>query len=253
MCGVHSRFWEIDALRGIAIFFMVLFHFFYDMVFFGVFHVDVWSGPVFYIGRSAAILFIFLVGVSLTLSRSRSKASGLKVSFSKYLKRGFHIILWGMVFTLTSWVLFPDKVIVFGVLHFIGTAIILSYPLLKYHFPNLIGGLIVLFSGGLMKNLSVDSPWLIWLGITPPYFQSLDYFPLSPWFGVIMLGIFTGNVMYPDYHRKYYLPDFSDHRVISALELIGKRSLFIYIIHQPLMVVLLCVTGIVDLNSMGIW
>ena len=145
MCGVHSRFWEIDALRGIAIFFMVLFHFFYDMVFFGVFHVDVWSGPVFYIGRSAAILFIFLVGVSLTLSRSRSKASGLKVSFSKYLKRGFHIILWGMVFTLTSWVLFPDK----SCVRCSALMVPLSYyiSLLKYHFPNLISGLVAAFSG----------------------------------------------------------------------------------------------------------
>jgi uncharacterized membrane protein len=252
MRSVHKRFWEIDALRGVAILLMVLFHFLYDLVFFDISHVDIWSGPVFYIGRSAAILFVFLVGVSLSLSHSRSKVLGLQVSFNKYFKRGFHIFLWGMVFTLASWVLFPDKVIVFGVLHFIGVAIVLSYPLLEYRLPNLIGGFIVLFLGGLVENFTVDLPWLIWVGLTPAGFQTLDHFPLLPWFGVTMLGIFAGNMMYPDHHRKYELPDLSQNPLISALEFMGRRSLAIYIIHQPLLVVVLYASGIIDVNSLGI-
>lgn len=252
MRSVYNRFWEIDALRGIAIILMVLFHFIYDLVFFDVLRIDLWSGPVFYIGRSAAILFIFLVGVSLTLSHSRNKVSGSQVSFKKYLKRGFHIFLWGLVFTIGSWILFPDEVIVFGILHFIGIAIVLSYPLLEYRLLNLIGGLMVLFLGKLMENFTVDFPWLVWLGLTPPDFQTLDHFPLFPWFGVTMLGIFAGNMLYPDHCRKYELLDLSHDPLISALEFMGRNSLAIYIVHQPLLVFLLYVSGVVDVHSMGV-
>jgi uncharacterized membrane protein len=252
MRNVYNRFWEIDALRGIAITLMVLFHLVYDLVFFDVLQIDIWSGPVLYIGRSAAMLFVFLVGVSLTLSHSRSKVSGLQVSFKKYLKRGFHIFLWGLVFTIGSWLLFPDEFIVFGVLHFIGVAIVLSYPLLKYRLLNLIGGFMVLFLGGLVENFTVDFPWLIWLGLTPAGFQTLDYFPLLPWFGITMFGIFTGNMLYPDYRRKYELLDLSHNPLISALEFLGRKSLMIYIVHQPLLVFILYAAGIIDVFSTGI-
>lgn len=251
MRSIYDRFWEIDALRGIAIILMVLFHLLYDLVFFDVLQIDIWSGPVLYIGRSAAILFVFLVGVSLTLSHSRSKVSGSQIRFKKYLKRGFHIFLWGLVFTLASWLLFPDEVIVFGVLHFIGVSIVLSYPLLEYRLPNLIGGFVVLFLGGLLENFTVDFSWLVWLGLTPAGFQTLDYFPLFPWFGVTMLGIFSGNMMYPDYRRKYELLDLSQNPLISALEFMGRKSLTIYIVHQPLLVFVLYASGIIDANSIG--
>ncbi len=247
MHSVYNRFWEIDVLRGIAILLMVLFHFLYDLVFFDVLQTDLWSGPAFYIGRSAAIIFIFLVGVSLTLSYSREKVSGSHLIFKKYVKRGSHIFLWGMVFTLGSWMIFPDQVIVFGILHFIGLAIILSYPLLGYRLPNLIGGLMFLFLGRSVENFTVNSPWLLWLGVVPAGFQTLDYFPLFPWFGVTMFGIFAGNTLYPDYHRKYELFDLSSNLLISALEFMGKKSLTIYIIHQPLLVFVMHVFGIIDI------
>ncbi|WP_321419667.1 heparan-alpha-glucosaminide N-acetyltransferase [uncultured Methanomethylovorans sp.] len=252
MRSVYDRFWEVDALRGIAIILMVLFHFIYDLVFFDVLQLDIRSGPVLYVGRSAAILFVFLVGVSLSLSHSRGKVFGSQVNFIKYLKRGFHIFLWGLVFTIGSWLLFPEEVIVFGILHFIGVAVVLSYPLLESRLLNLTGGFMVLFLGKLMENFTVDFPWLIWLGLTPADFQTLDYFPLLPWFGVTMLGIFTGNIVYPGYCRKYGLIDLSNHKLISALELMGRKSLLIYIVHQPLLIFLLYAIGIVGVHSIGI-
>lgn len=248
----HNRFWEIDALRGIAILIMVTIHFLYDLVFFDVLHIDLWSGPVFYIGRTGAILFVFLVGVSLTLSYSRVKVSGSQVRFKKYLKRGFHIFLWGMVLTLGSWLLFPDKVIVFGILHFIGVAVVLSYPLLEYRLLNLVGGFVVIFLGGSVENFTVNFPWLLWLGLTPAGFQTLDYFPFFPWFGVTMLGLFAGNMLYTNHHRQYELFDLSSNPLISALELMGRRSLAIYIVHQPMLVFVLYVFGVLDVNSIGV-
>ncbi|HAJ33217.1 MAG TPA: hypothetical protein DCK79_07565 [Candidatus Atribacteria bacterium] len=28
---------------------------------------------------------------------------------------------------------------------------------------------------------------------------TVDYFPLLPWVGVVLMGIFFGNLLYPDY------------------------------------------------------
>jgi uncharacterized membrane protein len=179
-------------------------------------------------------------------------ASGSQISFNKYLKRGFHIFFYGLIITTGSWLIFPDKVIVFGILHFIGVAIILSYPLLKYRFLNLIGGFLIVFVGRLIEYVTVDFPWLVWLGLVPADFQTLDYFPLLPWFGITMIGIFTGNIMYKDYQRKYDLPDLSSHPLISILKLMGRKSLLIYLVHQPLIVFFLYISRVIDLHIMGI-
>jgi len=187
----------------------------------------------------------------LTLSYSRNKISGSQISFKKYLKRGFHLFLWGLVFTMGSWLLFPNEIIVFGILHFIGVSIVLSYPLLEYRLANFVGGLVIILLGKLVESLTVDFLWLVWVGFTPANFQTLDYFPLLPWFGVTMLGIFAGNSLYPNYQRKYEFIDLSGNWLIYVLEIMGKKSLSIYIVHQPMLVFLLYATGIIDLHSIG--
>ena len=59
-----KRFWEIDALRGVAIIMMVIFHTVFDLNYFGSYGFDLYSGLWFYVARATATIFIFLVGVS---------------------------------------------------------------------------------------------------------------------------------------------------------------------------------------------
>ncbi|TQD24919.1 heparan-alpha-glucosaminide N-acetyltransferase [Methanolobus vulcani] len=236
-----QRFFEVDALRGIAIILMVIFHFIFTIDYLGIHEFDMHSGLLLVIGRSAAILFLFLVGVSLTLSYSRAKISsdGTQGQFIHYLKRGAGIFGWGLVITVVTATFLERGTIYFGILHLIGVSIILAYPLLRFREKNLHLGLSFLFAGVIMRGAYANYPWLLFLGVKPYGFYSLDYVPLIPWFGVVLLGVFTGNSLYPDYRRNFHMCDCGENTVVRALVYMGKKSLLIYLVHQPVIVGLL--------------
>jgi uncharacterized membrane protein len=232
-----ERFFEVDALRGIAIVLMVAYHFFFDLDFLHIYEFDMHSGLLLIIGRSAAILFIFLVGVSLTLSYARASCCKPgKDIFIHNLKRGAGIFGWGLVITFVTAIFLERGTIYFGILHLIGVSIIISYPFLKYRWFNLVAGLALLFAGAPMDAAYVDYPWFLWIGLKPHGFYTLDYFPLIPWLGLVLLGIYTGNSLYPDYKRSFRMCDCEGNAVVRLLEYLGKKSLLIYLLHQPVIV-----------------
>ena len=86
-----TRFWEIDSLRGVAIIMMVIYHLMWDLWFFRIMpDVVLWSGFWKYFQRTTASLFIFVVGVSLTVSYTRAvqKAGTADGLLRKFLLRG---------------------------------------------------------------------------------------------------------------------------------------------------------------------
>jgi uncharacterized membrane protein len=68
----------------------------------------------------------------------------------------------------------------------------------------------------------------------PDYYAS-DYFPLIPWFGVVLLGLFLGNTLYSENGRNFFLPDWGDLLPFRFLQFLGRNSLLIYMIHQPIL------------------
>ncbi|WP_406655614.1 heparan-alpha-glucosaminide N-acetyltransferase [Methanolobus sp. ZRKC2] len=250
---LQKRFWEVDVFRGIAIICMVIYHIFFDLYFLGIYETDIHSGIPLLIGRGAAIIFIFLVGVSLTLSYSRARLSsgGKKNLFPKYLKRGLIIFFWGLVITVVTGLFLERGVIVFGILHLIGVSIILAYPFLKYRGTPLIIGFFIILLGFFMEGAYVDFPWLLWIGFKPFGFYTFDYFPLVPWFGFVLLGVFTGNVLYEGYQRQFEICDCEDRPSVRVLDLFGRHSLFIYLVHQPIILGLLMLLGYTDVSFVG--
>ncbi len=79
---------------------------------------------------------------------------------------------------------------------------------------------------------------------------SVDYFPVFPWFGVFLIGIFLGNVLYPKYERRIQIPDLSRFFVVRFFCFLGRHSLTIYLLHQPILILLLYVLGVADLGSL---
>ena len=240
---LKMRFWEIDVLRGLAIVMMISFHFLFDLNYFGVYPLDIYSGFLWLLARSTASIFLFLVGVSLSLSHSRAVLSGAYQSeesmLFKYLKRGLKIFLLGLLITLATWLFIPQEFIVFGVLHFIGIAIILEYPFLNRKYLNLLLGVIFLGTGILLAQYTFSFPWFVWLGLQPTGFITVDYFPLFPWLGVVSLGLFAGGILYKNYQRRFSIPDLSSYMFMRFLSFLGHHSLIIYLIHQPVLILVL--------------
>lgn len=242
---LNKRFWEIDFIRGIAIIFMIIVHIFIDLYYLAGYSKNYILWII--LGRSTATVFIFIVGVSLTLSHSKIKNK----SFFKYVDRGLKIFALGLGVTLASFIFLERAFIIFGVLHFIGLSIIIAYPFLKYRYLNLVLGFSLIIIGIYIRNLVFNSNKLLWLGIKTGEFMSIDYFPLLPWFGVVLIGIFVGNTLYKNYNRQFNLPNISEYKPVKFFCFLGRKSLLIYLLHQPFLIIILYLLGFVSLSNLA--
>ncbi|MEM7530687.1 MAG: heparan-alpha-glucosaminide N-acetyltransferase [Chloroflexota bacterium] len=281
----QARLWEIDSMRGVVIITMTIFHLMWNLYTFRVLpDVVLWAGFWKYFQRFTACTFIFLVGVSLTISyrRAMQKAAERQTDtqsptgdihtnapslFSKFLMRGFRVFGLGMIITIVVSVAGMGYVH-FGVLHLIGFAIVAAYPFLSFKWSNLALWAIFQVAGNFLQLVrfqsiglfwqatgepglqvtNIEAVWFSWLGLIPTQYFPNDYFPIVPWFGVVLLGVFVGNTFYDEQGRKFLLPDFSNIYPIRFLRFLGRNSLLIYMIHQPILFVLLALLGIIDVG-----
>jgi len=239
----------LDLLRGIAVVMMIAFHTLYDLDYFcSPDLVDVHSGVLPLFAKATASIFLLLVGVCLNISSAKARAGG-KDTVVRYLRRGVRIFSWGMVVTLSTILLLGDGFVVYGVLHLIGISIILSYPFLKRSLIALLLGSAAISVGFWLRQFSFDSPWLLWLGLVPRNFYSVDYFPLLPWSGVVLVGIFLGDLLYPEGVRRVSLPDISARNPAKQICLVGRNSLAIYLLHQPILIILMQLLGMIEVGN----
>lgn len=228
---------------------MVVYHLMYDLDYFGGYGIESTSGFWARFADATAGAFLFLVGVSLAISYSRASAGGSDRSlFGKYLMRGIRVFAYGMALTVV-FLVFGMGVVAFGILHLIGVSIILAYPLLRYRYANLFLGLSIIAVGVYMRieGFSSESPWLLPFGVVPENLVMPDYRPLLPWFGVVLLGLFAGNIIYGDGKRPAL---FAGKAPAAARPLLppGRNSLFIYLIHQPILILLLAALGVIEVG-----
>jgi uncharacterized membrane protein len=245
-----SRYWEIDVLRGVAILMMVTYHCAYDLTLFGYYRANVFVGPWRVFARITATLFIMLAGAALTFSyrREGTQKSGWD-GYRKYLIRGLKLAGWGMVITLVTWIYMGKVVIIFGILHLVGAVTALAYPFITLGWANLLIAAALIPLGMVLNQVPVSQPWLLLLGLRPRWLFQLDYFPLLPWFGVALLGIFLAQSLYPSGRRRLDLPDLGQGPGVKSLVWLGQRSLAIYLLHQPLLFALFALAQAVGLRN----
>jgi len=221
----HTRFWEIDILRTNAIVVMIIFHTLYLRSFFGIDYTNLdYLFWLWFAGGGGT--FIFLAGLSLTITYSRGK------KMSGFALRGLKIFGYGMAITLITWLISRTGYVRFGILHFFGIAFMFAPFFLRFRYINLILGIALMVTGFYLRGIHVDFPWLLWLGLRPYNFYTFDYIPLLPWFGLFLLGMFFGKILYPQGNRRFNIPQFNDS-LMSAFTFPGRHPLVIYLIQWP--------------------
>jgi len=229
--STHNRFWEIDLLRTIAIVMMITFHTLYLLNYFDIQFTGVPGmryGFWWWFPKLTGGTFIFVAGISLTITYSRAKR------ISGFMLRGLKIFGYGMAITLITWLISRTGYVRFGILHFFGIAFILAPFFTRFRFINLVLGIALMVAGIYLQEqrILVDFPWLLWLGLMPRGFWTMDYWPLLPWFGLLLVGMFCGKLLYPQGNRRFNIHEFNDP-VTSALTLPGRHPLVIYLAQWP--------------------
>jgi uncharacterized membrane protein len=235
-----ERYWEIDAARGVAVVTMIIFHTAFNLNFFGIMALDISGGILRLLAYLTASTFIFLVGVSFTISYARAEQRLTRSEVAlKFIRRGLTIFSYGLVITFITWLLLPSAYVVFGILHFIGMAILIAPLFVRFGTFNLILGVACILAGYVVNT--IQGPWaLLWLGIHPAGFSTLDYVPLLPWFGLVLVGIFCGHLFYPDGNRGFAFR-MEEPSLARPAGILGRHSLVIYFLHQPVILGLLFV------------
>lgn len=216
---------------------MIIYHIIFDLNYFKIYNINLSSLPLRFFLYTIGTMFLVIVGISLYISYLKAKQNLTEKQLKiKYIRRGSMIFGLGILITTVTWVYPHEGFILFGILHCIGLSIILAYLFLKLYFENLILGIIFIIAGILLMPFTFDFNYLLFLGFTPDNFYTLDFFPLLPWFGIILIGIFIGNSLYKEDKRRFNLSDLSSRSFIKDLSFLGRHSLLIYLVHQPIIV-----------------
>lgn len=225
--GVKKRIWELDALRGLNLLWMIVIHFIYDITY--LFPLIRWSFPVWYqaLVRLCGVLFVLISGVCVTLGKHS-------------LRRGLTVLCCGMVITAVTVALAltglcdSSIIIYFGVLHCLGCCMLL-WPLFR-KCPGwflILTGCVLRSVGQYLDTLTLDTFWLIPFGVIPRGFASSDYFPLVLHFGIFLCGAGAGRYLYQK--KVTLLPKVKEILPIRFLSWCGRHSLLIYMLHQPVL------------------
>lgn len=228
---MKQRIWELDALRGLCIVCVVIIHFLYDLT--DLYQLVNWEYPAIYlfVRDWGGVLFLLISGICVTLG-------------SRCVRRGLLVFASGLAITAVTALMYFLKladigiIIWFGVLHCLGICMLL-WPLFQKLpvWALAAAGAVLAVAGLLLRNCTVSHNWLVPLGIVSPEFVSADYFPLLPHLGFFLLGAFLGKTLYRK--RQSLLPRVDPSLwPLRFLSLCGKHSLWIYLLHQPVLSVI---------------
>jgi len=229
-----TRYPELDFLRGFAFLGMAAYHLLFDLFYFYGFPIAVREGYLLVMGRTVACTFLILVGIGSTISLSRLPH---REWWRRSLFRAIRIGIAAAVVTLVTGAMVPDAIIRFGILHLIAASALFAPIFFEMKQWNLaIGTLLILMSPIILNELP-NTMALLPIGATPPI-ETLDYYPILPWLGVILIGLGLGHFLYvPTPHQS--LAQIQRLPYPRPILWCGKRALFLYMVHQPVLMLLL--------------
>lgn len=230
-----KRYPELDFLRGAAVLAMIGYHVCFDLSFYYGFALGITSLTSAIFARTTASLFLVLTGICFVISYERTvPAERMK----KYLKRAVIVLSGAMIVSVVTWLLDPATFVVFGILHLIGFATFMQYLVRPLRQWNIVLGTVISATSVYLPTGNVTTTLLLPFGIMHQGFMSVDYYPLLPWLGPIIIGMSIGDLLYIP-KRSESLSFLEKYQWPTWLLWTGRKSLLIYFVHQPIALLLL--------------
>lgn len=217
-----NRYLSLDFIRGIAIVLMIIFHLFFDLNNFKFIGINIYNDPFWHYFRYIIItVFLLCVGVSLYITNHNG------INFKKTLKRFTLLSLASIAITIATYYIFPHSWIYFGILHFISIASIVGLVFVNIPLISLIVGFFIII------GWNMDILTMHWLFNALRYSLHLplrteDLVPITPWLGVVLIGIYFGA-------KKIFIFHMKESFIVKTIASFGKNSFVIYLVHQPIL------------------
>jgi len=249
--GSNPRFDRIDALRGLALVWMAIFHFCFDLSNYRLLDANFYADPLWTTQRTC-ILSTFL----LCAGAGQAVATAQGQSLARFWRRWAQIVGCAALVSLGSWFMFPQSYIYMGVLHGMAVMLILARlaaPLRVWLWPL---GLALLALPHLVAHPFFDARWSNWVGLVTRKPITEDYVPVLPWLGVMLWGM--AGTQWLLAARPQWLASSASVRgagvtgvpacgdnggpaprawsVFKLLSTLGQWSLTFYMLHQPVMI-----------------
>ncbi|MBF5004736.1 heparan-alpha-glucosaminide N-acetyltransferase [Diaphorobacter caeni] len=231
------RYDIVDALRGVAMVWMTVFHFCFDLSHLGLWRQNFLVDPFWTNQRVLIVsLFLFCAGLGQSIAWAQGQ------SWARFFRRWLQIVLAALLVSVGSYLVFPQSYIYFGVLHGIAVMLLIVRCTSSWGRWLWFAGLLAVLSpwaaqswlsgmgegwAALMNGRSLN--WLGWITQKP---FTEDYVPIFPWLGVMWWGMAAGQWLQRA-HRDWLT------RSVPAgtgwLALMGRWSLSYYLLHQPIL------------------
>ena len=178
-------------------------------------------------------LFVVLSGISSTLSRGN-------------VRRALKLLAVALLVSAVTYAFNSAATVHFGILHCLAVSILIYgavFEKAKAPASAAASAAVLIMSAALpfvLKGLTIRFDWLLPLGIHTPVYASFDYFPLLPWLGIFLGGAALGKSVYASRRSliRRRLP-------VTFVNFAGRHSLLIYIVHQPVILGVLYLLGLV--------
>ncbi len=245
-----SRLPLLDTVRGITMISMIAYHACWDFVYLLGFSWNWYNSRAGFLWQQS-ICWTFIL------------LSGFCIPFSNHLwKRGLQVFGAGALVTAVTLAVLPEDRVVFGVLTLIGSCMLLMacwktitgkridnsderkampvlwaavFFLLFLFAKNVNSGFLQIGAQKIVLPTQIYSNlFTTYLGFPAPDFYSTDYFSLIPWVFLYLTGYHLHGVC-----RKYGFFERGIFGIsIAPFAFLGRHSLFIYLLHQPVLYVI---------------
>jgi uncharacterized membrane protein len=225
---VAMRHDRLDALRGVAIVWMALFHFGFDLAHFKLIEANFYVDPVWTRQRIGIVsLFLFCAGFGQAVAVAQGQ------DWPRFWRRWAQVAGCAVLVSAGSALMFPKSWISFGVLHGIAVMLIvarLSAGWGRWLWPL---GLIAILLPLWIQHPFFETRWTNWLGLVTRKPITEDWVPVLPWLGVMWWGVASGRWVVAQ--RPGWLRG-AVPGALRPLVTLGRWSLSFYMLHQPVLI-----------------